>query len=391
MITLIEPTQTILPSFNRVLYRISSDNADETGFKYVVKIYNSNDELVATSYYDSPANPADEVEFDVSKLVSTYYSFSNGFYQAATTSSVSSTLFPFYLKCYEYYQIDGEYVIVLASEVVSTTKQGVAASLPLLELKNWVANDYNGTNTSTYKPLTDWELMKCRSTDQHIVGFYNDGKILNLELVVTYSNNTQSTFYLTPSAIVGTKITYFQITPLTYGSTTDHIQLFINWSYLSVARRYEIGTLYIQPCGKYEPMRVAYLNKYGCYDFFNFDLVSKTSFEIEKKLYQKDYAGDIYETDNIVKNIMPVYYTKETQKWKIISDYLTDAQSLLIRQLYSSPLVYLNVVDDTEITPSWIPVKPIATSYELKKSISDKLFNLELDVELGLINNRQSI
>lgn len=61
-ITLVQPTPSILPTFNRILYRISSTNANETGFKYVVKVYNISNELIATAYYDSPANPADEVD-----------------------------------------------------------------------------------------------------------------------------------------------------------------------------------------------------------------------------------------------------------------------------------------------------------------------------------------
>ncbi len=104
------------------------------------------------------------------------------------------------------------------------------------------------------------------------------------------------------------------------------------------------------------------------------------------------HCEDIYEADGIiVKNINPIYYTKETQNWRIISDYLNDEQAELIRQLYSSPLVYLNIVNDNYITPSWIPVKPNATSYEVKKTASDKLFNLELDLEFQLLNTRQVI
>ena len=92
-----------------------------------------------------------------------------------------------------------------------------------------------------------------------------------------------------------------------------------------------------------------------------------------------------------MKNINPIYYTNETQTWKIISDYINDAQAELLREMYSSPLVFLNVVNDNYITPSWIPVKPSATSYEVKKTASDKLFNIELDVELQLSNPRQVI
>jgi hypothetical protein len=218
--------------------------------------------------------------------------------------------------------------------------------------------------------------------------------LTNVELLVTYANATTQTYTIAvspnPPAVVPC-ITYFQITPLTYGSGVASIQLFVNWNNGS-ARRYKFATLYTQSCGRYDPMRIAYLNKYGAFDFFNFDLVNKTTFQIEKKGYERNYSGDIYEANGIVvKNVNPVYFTKETQNWRIISDYLNDVQAELIRELYSSPLVYLNLVNDNYITPSWIPVKPNATTYEVKKTASDKLFNLELDVEFQLLNTRQVI
>jgi hypothetical protein len=79
MITLTQPSIDILPAFNRINYRISSTNADQTGFKFVVQVYNIADELITQAFYDSPANPADEVEFDVSKFVSVNFNYSKGF------------------------------------------------------------------------------------------------------------------------------------------------------------------------------------------------------------------------------------------------------------------------------------------------------------------------
>ena len=393
MITLVEPSIDILPAFNRINYTISSTNSEEIGFKYVVKVYNSNDELVTTAYYDSPADPADAVEFDVSKYVSTQFSYSKGFYETATSSSSTNAIKGYYLKCYEYYEVGGEFVIVLASEVVSATKYAFAGALPLLELKNWYSDhaNYWGSSNTIYKPLTAWDTIKVRDTDAQVFGFINTGLLTNVELLVTYTNATTQTYYITPTAVSTPSITYIQITPLTYGSGVASIQLFTNWNNGS-ARRYKFATMYTQSCGRYDPMRIAYLNKYGTYDFFNFDLVNKTSFQIEKKGYERNYSGDIYEAGGIVvKNVNPIYYTKETQNWRIISDYVNDIQSELLREMYSSPLVYLNVVNDNYITPSWIPVKPSSTSYEVKKTASDKLFNIELDVEFQLVNQRQVI
>ena len=393
MITLTQPSISILPAFNRINYQIVSTNATEVGFKYVVKVYNSANELITTAYYDSPADPADAVEFDVSKFVSTQFEYTKGFYETSTSSNSTNIIKGFYLKVYEYYEVAGEFVIVLASEVVSSTKYALAAAFPLLELDDWYddVNLYNGVSNTTYKPLTAWDTIKVRETDAQVFGFVNTGFLTNVELLVTYNNATTATYFIAKSGTTYPNVNYFQITPLTYGGSIASIQLFVNWNNGS-ARRYKFATLYTQECGKFDPIRMAYLNKYGAFDFFNFDLVNKTTLSIEKKGYQRNYDGSIYQSGGvIVKNINPVYFTNETQVWKIISDYLNDAQSELIRELYSSPLVYMNIVNDNYIRPSWIPVKPTATSYEIKKTATDKLFNLELDLEFGLENNRQVI
>ena len=389
-LTLTQPTGTLLPAFNRINYNLISTNADQMGFKYVVKIYNGADELMATAYYDSPANPADAIQFDISKFVQTNFAYTKGILPSSTAVNSAELLQKFYIKCYEYYEVAGEYVIVLASEVVSATKIAFAAAFPLLELKGFNEALFNGSNNTTYNALTDWNIVKLRSSDSQVFAFYNNGKITSLGLTIHLTNGTTSNQTIAAPAYTTETITFFKVTPLTYGSV-DYIDITLNYNN-GAARVSNIATLYIQECGKYEPMRLAYLNRYGAYDFLNFDLVSRSTFDIERKSYQKDYVDDVFVTgSNIVKNLNPVYYVKETQKWKINSDYLTDHQSELARQLYSSPLVYMNLVNDNFVENSWIPVKLVPNSYEMKKTINDKLFNLELDLEFGLVNTRQSI
>jgi hypothetical protein len=403
MITLVEPTIDILPAFNRINYTISSTNADQSGFKYVVKVYNDSDELITQAFYDSPANPADSVEFDVSKFVSVNFDYSDGFYQVATTLSSTKIIKGFYLKCYEYYQVDGVFVIVEASEVESETKYALAASLPLLEEDNWAIDleNYTGASNSFYKPLTNWVTttfsdpysIKMRETDSQIFAFINKGFLTSVRVSVEYTNGTFQEYTITPSTPETTPcITYIRITPSDYGANVKTIYLYSRWT-LGMANIISLfATIHTQGCGRFDPMRLAYINKYGAFDFFNFDLVSKTTFDVERKGYERNYNGSIYEAGGVVvKNINPIYYTKETQKWKIISDYLNDAQAETLRELYSSPLVYMNLVNDNYINFSWIPVKPTATSYEVKKTAIDKVFNIELELEFGLINTRQVI
>lgn len=389
-LTLTQPTGTLLPAFNRINYNLISTNADQTGFKYVVKVYNGADELMATAYYDSPANPADAIQFDISKFVQTNFAYTKGILPSGTAINSAELLQSFYIKCYEYYEVGGVFAIILDTEVVSATKIAFAGAFPLLELKGFNEALFNGSDNTTYKPLSDWSVIKLRSSDSQVFAFYNNGKITSLGLKIYLTNNTISNQTIAAPAYTTNTITYFKVTPLTYGSV-DRIEVTLNYNNGS-ARVANIAKMYIQACGKYEPMRLAYLNRYGAYDFLNFDLVSRTSFDIERKSYQKDYTDDVFITgSNIVKNLNPVYYVKEMQKWRIISDYLTDEQSVLARQLYSSPLVYMNLVNDNFVENSWVPVKLTPNSYEMKKTISDKLFNLELDLEFGLVNTRQSI
>jgi hypothetical protein len=395
MITLVEPTIDYLPAFNRINYTISSTNANQSGFKYVVKVYNDSDELITQAFYDSPANPADSVEFDVSKFVSVNFDYSDGFYQVAATLSSTKIIKGFYLKCYEYYQVDGVFVIVEASEVESETKYALAASLPLLEENNWVAdiNDYIGAGTANkYRPLSDWTTIKARETDSQIFAFVNTGTLRLFSLTINYKNGTTGFEDITPAAVATPSVTYLRVTPINYGANVESIDIEVSKQVGATIYFYKFATIYTQGCGRFDPMRLAYINKYGAFDFFNFDLVSKTTFDVERKGYERNYNGSIYEANGIVvKNINPIYYTKETQKWKIISDYLNDSQAETLRELYSSPLVYMNLVNDNYINFSWIPVKPTATSYEVKKTAIDKVFNIELDLEFGLINTRQVI
>jgi hypothetical protein len=393
MITLTQPSIDILPAFNRINYRISSTNADQTGFKFVVQVYNIADELITQAFYDSPANPADEVEFDVSKFVSVNFNYSKGFFESATSSNSENIIKGFYLECYEYYEVDGVPSIIDASLVTSATKFAFAGSFPLLELDNWYADIdlYNGISNVSYEPLTEWTSIKVRQTDSQVLGFINTGLFVSAELVVTYENATTSTFFITPAVVATPHITYIKISPIDYGANVASIEVFVNWNNGS-ARRAKVVDIFTQECGRHDPMRLAYLNKFGVYDFFNFDLVSKTTFDVERKGYERNYTGSIYESNGVVvKNINPVYYTKETQKWKVISDYLNNEQAESLRELYSSPLVYMNLVNDNYINFSWIPAKPTATSYEVKKTSIDKVFNIELELEFGLINTRQVI
>jgi hypothetical protein len=80
------------------------------------------------------------------------------------------------------------------------------------------------------------------------------------------------------------------------------------------------------------------------------------------------------------------YYTKTTPSLKLMSDWISEAESNWLLELFASPEIYLQSGNEL------IAVAKIkATNYGKKKVVRDKLFKIDVELELGYDNYRQRI
>ena len=139
-------------------------------------------------------------------------------------------------------------------------------------------------------------------------------------------------------------------------------------------------------CSKYDAYRLHYKNKWGGFDSFTFTQVNKESGDIERKSYKKQY-GTISSVGNWAytkkERGITNYSTKSKRRLRLTSDWITEAQYELLIELIESPQVYWD--DSGELFATNI----LNSSYEVKTLKNDKLFNLELEVELTQMNRRQ--
>jgi hypothetical protein len=77
------------------------------------------------------------------------------------------------------------------------------------------------------------------------------------------------------------------------------------------------------------------------------------------------------------------YYEESKQKLTIFSNWITDTESIWLRELVESPVVYL--WDGTTLQA----VNITNSMYEEKKWINDKMFNLQLDIEFSFVDKKQ--
>jgi len=147
---------------------------------------------------------------------------------------------------------------------------------------------------------------------------------------------------------------------------------------------------------RFETKRIEFLNSLGGFDYFNFTKVSRHSEEIERKFFQTT-PNDLSSTgaiDYSIANREKVqYYTKSMPKMKLTSDWVDCNTYNWLLELIESPEVYL--LDDYTAPNGLssvrrIPIKNIDGNWEEKITSVDKVFNLEVNLELGIDNFRQS-
>ena len=147
---------------------------------------------------------------------------------------------------------------------------------------------------------------------------------------------------------------------------------------------------------RYDTRRIEFLNSLGGFDYFNFTQVSRHSEEIERKFFKQN-ADDLATSGAInysISNREKVqYYTKSMPSLKLISNWISYDKFNWLLEMIESPEIYLidtYTNDKTGVSYNRrVPVKNIKENWEEKRSDTDQLFNLEINLEFGMDNYRQ--
>lgn len=160
-----------------------------------------------------------------------------------------------------------------------------------------------------------------------------------------------------------------------YIKTNDYDVYVVNWpdpndydtlTYLTGPFHY----IYKEQCKEYDVIQVLFLNSLGAFEYFSFNLVSKTSVDVKRTTYRKvlDYNYSIGDRGETVLSM------DITEKMILNSDWLNDDESFLLKGCITSPEVYLILNDEL------IPVIVEDNSYEVKTVLNDTLFQYKLTV-----------
>ena len=377
----------------------SSTNIGELAFKFVYDVYVNGSQVSRTKVYPSPSAEGSYGVFNASPMVRSFVT--NYFEPSGSSILVSSND---KIKVDSQIRVGEEYV---SGGSLITTSNLASGALAAYNYYPPLFADILFVNNNTPLVLSDYydNLLLENFTDDWITERDNE------KITIEYGDN----FYAT----------YFKITAGTYNAFVDvvnesgsvidtvsggitftgemnlfncqagHINTFAGrtlvtedtYGYnvyikrgVAVSRKLQ----FIQKCyPKYRQYNLHFLNRLGGWDTMKFALVNKRSTELQRASYRRN---DWQLSGNTMSNIDSYNKYNETtlnyaiqhkDKFHLISDWVSEQDYEWLAQLFASTIVYM------EVQGAYFPVTISSTNYEYKLETSDKLFNFEIDIEIG--------
>ena len=395
-ITINATPKDFAPVYNKMEYLITSDNTSEPNFAHLVDIY-INGSGTKTVRLRIPVRPSDNKgKVDIHRVLESALTSDVGNPTAdAGTYDADNSSLSYIVKFGEEY---GTTVVQYPDLAIDISRKAFNASLEKRPFINWDVTEYE-LDGVTKKFLTNMP-------DNHKVSLNSHGWLYYLDdPAITFIN--VNVFDLNGSPLAGAKIDVtasssdIQFVPSSPASLNniDVANLLVGAQPIidSTVGSYEIQargvgsysetrTFIIEESCKYNTNTLIFQNNLGAFDSFTFYLGDMSMTDIERKDMKVNVdtvvGNDIVYSMNEREKV--TYYTKKSETIKLMSDWISEAESNWLLELMSSPEIYLQ--EGNELTAV---AKIKATNYTKKKEVRDKLFKIDVELELGYDDYRQ--
>lgn len=377
-VNIVQEPDTFTPACNPIVWTFDSDQTIQPNFSFYVELYvNANLHSAHQVFPESGIYG----KFDASQIM-----------RALTITPVpaadfvqdfGTAMLTCYIDVYEKYGLTP----TLQANATSPIRRAFNGSFKYDQFIQWNSDTYdvkvtNGALFTTNFPRA--QKAWCRYDEFFFLGLFGKRFVLGdvwrlfVELYDANGNSITSDAYdigyyrywqlnVGPEVIVAnTTITQAQFDLAAYyecyveysdGVTTNYTEMFRIW--------------YDQDCTRYNPVRLHWLNKFGSYDSFSFDLVSQESANVTANNYQQQLGqwstGGYYSFAREATQMK--HYSKRAIEQLIInSDWIKEeVQHWLVEELYESPRVYI------ETGSLFVPVMVTNPNYVKKLRRKDGL------------------
>jgi len=386
-ITKVTVPDDFIGAFNQVVYKISSNNTAQPNFNFIVDIKETTTStLLARLKYPKQPGVTD-LTFDIGDVLknSVSYDFLNA--QAAYVAANTNSRLKYYVEFRELYD-NGSGVPTLQAVSASDPATPSAssykfASNAIFDFEDFTPTAYVNTNVSGFGYLNanTSSFENIEASQNKILTFFDPNRIVAKIVLLSGSTVVQSITLPAKEHLFNINAGKWIIdtSGLTLANETYVVQLKTSGDVLLATKTFT----YTPQCSNYSTVRLHWLNKLGAFESFNFIMNSRKSEEIERKQFKAALPISYLKSDRLKTN----FNTTINDKISINSDWISEEQSILLEQLATSPVIYLE-----RSATNFVAVNITNQNYEIKKYLDDrKLFNLSFDIEYTYSRYRQSL
>ena len=375
------PSQVSLAQSPTIFTLSESDSAllTSSSFQYIAELYywtGSKASVPSTSQYtlQKYPNPSGKGIFDVSRVLASTL-------QDLVAENTSSAQY-FKIDSYVQYKNNPTGSFVTGSHVTSS----VYTAIDGYE----IFQESVGQNINTLTP--HWPILSDGPVTQSYLAD-NEGEMsvfvgtspASSPTRIKYTGDLGTAYFnLTPSAnTTQTEIDTFPIGPQSTG-----FPLSTSTSEFTI-QGYNVNTPLGTPitfelvCNKkYPNVRIKWKNRYGAFDYFNFNLVSRETFNTERSKFQPQIGswGASSLSYQRYESSLQNYITDSTIKLSVNTDYVPESYNDIFKQLMVSDEIYW-VYD--EANDYVRPLSIDTSTFSIKTHVVDKLIQYQFDFTQG--------
>jgi len=340
-------------------------------------------------------NASDSGKFDVSRIMNSELNklaeepgvtnakwFKARLYTQYQSGSVfvtsSGQFFPDYYGKQPYYALDGYELFpeTINFDIVSSSVTVEAPSLwPL---------------------MTDGPTTQSILSDSYISNAVFIGNVGATQCTYLYTQTSNGTSFITPVA------------PSASGSSNQQIEIYNNspssfnytttpFEWYTVIPAYRVGSSYFSLSGgirfnivcnqKYPNVRIKWKNRYGQFDWFDFNMVNRQSFQVNRSQYQPQIGTWNSDTltyrpyDSSIIN----YLVDTKQSISVNTNWVDEDYNNIFKQLLVSDEIYW-INDPANYVPQYTGFTPITIktdSIQFKTGVNDNVIQYSFDFDYG--------
>jgi hypothetical protein len=386
-----------------MIFTLSSTNVAQSNFRYIADIYvNGSSDYTRLEVGRNPSN--NYGTFDVAGIIQNF--LTRDFEDNTTTfKQCVNSIASYIVQFGEQYGASSG----ITNYPNLTTSSGYCFNgvFSPLDFLDFATNTYVLQNISS-QFLTDRPTFESRTGEKLILGFMtnavNEGYFLEVK---TYSSdgtlfntvdiqNPYAALSNREDRSINLRVDYDWLSNLTDSDLASGTTPIFdnNWKYydvviqnISKSQVSETIRIYAGEdiCSKYTPIRFKFMNNYGKYDYYTFTGAMTKNTNIKRNTYKSNpnqWSGTNYSYSTTSRGLSQ-YETILDDTITINSDWITEAESIWLEQLVTSPDVY--IYDGSNL----VSVNITDSSYQTKYEASQQLFNLVVSFTYSQNRKRQ--